>query len=731
MIPRRASHLKNGVIRSLTRTPSIFCPAYSIPTRSGRRSVSFLEVTSSEAGFKRSDIGSKTSDQDSIVARLGGELDPDEDTMNASREAELLAMQHIFGLKDASEESLKVKPKDLERLQRLKAADPVFVCIDLEAYEFAQDKITEVGVSILDSRHVIGNDPGPDGMQWLSKITTRHMIIEEHKRLINKRFVHGCPDKFNFGKSEIVPLNRVHATLTHLFDNPSPGSVLATDRGPRKLILVGHGLSNDTAYLNKLKFAPHAKGNIIQDVDTQKFAGTKKQTVSLSRLMAGLGIDPENLHNAGNDAAYTLQALLLITLQHTKDPGAYIEAVAEAKGKVDPAKQRYKDHKAKIREQNQEKAKAARAARLQAGEPEKQTVESIFAEPLKEYEDGLASRDAIKLHNATEVQLPPEASSAAWETQQSSSSHKVPVSTVSELEGPVRYGGLTRHGRRQEMITSRLPDQYGPYKTIHLAIQPERVIQDLNSSSKKRKSPDAESTKGACNEDDDFSASPSLHSAPRPSQTRDRDDDEEGVSITDVQPHNDSMVQTTAEPLDTRQMTPGGSSLRITKQVLSPRKDPFYAYVDQLHTKEIMRGYFTETRTAVDPAKLTPDNHTVTHTVPDQPVVRWVTSETNSNLPRQVVKAQHEHRAGSHYQPSNLAATLQTSDQSLVRRIIVKDDGKWVDKSRERSQEPMIRKSNQVSRTDPQPKNIEVEEPPMKRSEKITGFLQKWLDDEK
>jgi hypothetical protein len=246
MIPRRASHLKNGVIRSLARTPSVFSPTHTIPIRSGCRYISFLEVTSFQAGLRRSDICSKPSDQDSIVARLGGELEPDEDNMNASREAELLTLQHIFGLKDAADASLKTKPNEVERLQRLKAAEPVFVCIDLEAYEFAQDKITEVGVSILDSRHVIGTDPGPDGMEWLSKITTRHLIIEEHKRLVNKRFVHGCPDKFNFGKSEVVPLNRVHATLTHLFDNPSPGSVLASDRGPRKLILVGHGLSNDT-----------------------------------------------------------------------------------------------------------------------------------------------------------------------------------------------------------------------------------------------------------------------------------------------------------------------------------------------------------------------------------------------------------------------------------------------------------------------------------------------------
>ncbi|KAH0289394.1 hypothetical protein KCU62_g4360, partial [Aureobasidium sp. EXF-3399] len=317
--------------------------------------------------------------------------------MNSAKEAELLTMQHILGLKDASDESLNVKPKELERLQRLKAAEPVFICIDLEAFEFDQGKITEVGVSVLDSRHVLSNNPGPDGMQWLSKITTRHLIIKEHKHLVNKRFVHGCPDKFNFGNSEIVSLDRVHSTLTQLFDNPSPSSMLTSDLGARKLILVGHGLSNDTAFLNKLHFAPHANGNVIQDIDTQRFVGTKKKPVGLSRLLAGLGVSAENLHNAGNDAAYTLQALVLITVQHTNNPGAYIKAVEEAKGKIDPAKQRYKDHKAKIRVQKAaERAKAAKLARAQQA-LEKPTTESVPADPLERHESGLVPSEADKM----------------------------------------------------------------------------------------------------------------------------------------------------------------------------------------------------------------------------------------------------------------------------------------------------------------------------------------------
>ncbi|KAH0354110.1 hypothetical protein KCU81_g1340, partial [Aureobasidium melanogenum] len=362
MISRRALHLKNGVIRSAVKPSSIISSQFTLPIRTGRRTFSFLEATGSSPQPIQSDFETIATTQKALpTVFIAERAEIEIDTMNAQKEAELLAMQHVLGLKDASDEAVKIKPKQLERLQRLKAADPVFVCVDLEAYEFAQDKITEVGVSVLDSRHVLGTDPGPDGKGWLPKINTRHILIKEHKHLVNKRFVHGCPDKFNFGDSEVVPLKHIHKTLTQSFDNPSPNSIRASDRGSRSLIFVGHGLSNDTSYLNKLKFDPNAKGNIIQMVDTQKFVGTKKQQVGLSKLLAGLGVEPENLHNAGNDAAYTMQALLLMTVQHTNNPGAYVKAVADAKAKVDPAKQRYKDHKAAIRAKKlaQEKEAAA------------------------------------------------------------------------------------------------------------------------------------------------------------------------------------------------------------------------------------------------------------------------------------------------------------------------------------------------------------------------------------
>ncbi|KAG9663494.1 hypothetical protein KCU64_g1281, partial [Aureobasidium melanogenum] len=505
MIPRRALHLKNGVIRSAVNSSFENTPV-KLSIRTGHRALSFLEATASSSRLFKSDFESIATIQKALPNVFNAEeLELRLDRMNAQKEAELLAMQHVLGLKDASDEAVKTKPKQLEQLQRLKAAEPVFVCIDLEAFEFAQHKITEIGVSVLDSRHVIGTDPGPDGKNWLSKIDTRHILIAEHKHLVNKRFISGCPDKFNFGDSEVVPLKHVHKTLTQLFDNPSPNSIRASDRGSRNLIFVGHGLSNDTLYLTKLKFDPNAKGKIIHKVDTQKFVGTKKQQVGLSKLLAGLGIEPENLHNAGNDAAYTMQALLLMTVQHTNNPGAYVKAVADAKAKVDPAKQRYKDHKAAIRANKfaQEKEIAANVALPQTLKLGHHDVESAL--PATAYNSSLVASKSFSQASSigTQGQARPIAGSVTSRKDQESN---VPVSTISELNRSILNGETTS----DEFTAYRKSARASPtgkegtepsYRRLSLSSQHDRPTHlrssstdhaALNSPSRKRKSSDVE-----------------------------------------------------------------------------------------------------------------------------------------------------------------------------------------------------------------------------------------------
>ncbi|TKA59209.1 hypothetical protein B0A49_12609, partial [Cryomyces minteri] len=213
------------------------------------------------------------------------------------------------------------------------SAPPIFVAIDLEAYEFAQHKITEIGISTLDVGHLANIPAGADGSAWLSKIRTRHLLVEEYAKLVNRRYVKGCPDKFDFGISEWISLSSVARTLSDAFRVPSDADSSLhpeTSRKYRDVILVGHGVSNDTNYLKSIAFSPYACGTVVATLDTQHLVSTKQNSCGLKRLLHALGIEPEHLHNAGNDAAYTMQAMLLVAIRDWQKPGCFGLGVAPA-----------------------------------------------------------------------------------------------------------------------------------------------------------------------------------------------------------------------------------------------------------------------------------------------------------------------------------------------------------------------------------------------------------------
>jgi hypothetical protein len=75
----------------------------------------------------------------------------------------------------------------------------VFVCVDVEAYERNTRQITEIGIASLDTDDLKAVNPGEGGVNWRKMIRARHFRVKENKHLINKDFVHGCPDRFEFG----------------------------------------------------------------------------------------------------------------------------------------------------------------------------------------------------------------------------------------------------------------------------------------------------------------------------------------------------------------------------------------------------------------------------------------------------------------------------------------------------------------------------------------------------
>ncbi|KAH6642476.1 hypothetical protein C7974DRAFT_409031 [Boeremia exigua] len=206
----------------------------------------------------------------------------------------------------------------------------VFVCVDVESYERAHHKITEVGITTLDTRELATVAPGADGENWRRLIRARHFRIRDHMHLVNSEFVQGCPDRFYFGESTVIPLSEAPTHVAACFSPPfgahhSNGveSVLELMRGldlneRRNIIFLGHDTLGDVKYLQNLGYDPLKLENLLEALDTAVMYRVWRRELNPTRLGTILNefdIAGHGLHNAGNDAAYTMQAMLAICVR--------------------------------------------------------------------------------------------------------------------------------------------------------------------------------------------------------------------------------------------------------------------------------------------------------------------------------------------------------------------------------------------------------------------------------
>jgi hypothetical protein len=240
--------------------------------------------------------------------------------------------------------------------------NPVIVCVDFEAYERDNRRITEVGVSTLDTLDLVEIAPGEGGENWIKHIRSRHFRIWGREHLVNKDFCRGNASNFRFGTSEWVNLDAAAEAVDQCFEYPfsaqfkckeengiqRPGfpvvpSLADAQKGPKKrsLIFLGHDIRNELEYLRILGsrvFIPtrstylasaneiNAHGpdhnenlsTVIESLDTgvlYRVLVNETQNKSLGKMMLGLGRRALHLHNAGNDARYTLEALIALLLK--------------------------------------------------------------------------------------------------------------------------------------------------------------------------------------------------------------------------------------------------------------------------------------------------------------------------------------------------------------------------------------------------------------------------------
>lgn len=235
--------------------------------------------------------------------------------------------------------------------------NPIFYSIDVEWNERNFTQLTEIGISLLDTIDIRGIPPGIHGDNWVKHIRSAHLRTAEYKNFRNTQFVMGCPDMFLFGESEIIPNEEMGRRTDWFFATPYDGTedVNRPDLPehklvPRNIVLVGHNPDADIKMLAErcsiFDSMDKRPGKLIRSLlDTQGLfqkLRKRKNPSKLETMLIHLGLEPECLHNAGNDARYTLEALIRMALESA---AKQMEPPQDTNEEVDPEWQVFEEEK--------------------------------------------------------------------------------------------------------------------------------------------------------------------------------------------------------------------------------------------------------------------------------------------------------------------------------------------------------------------------------------------------
>lgn len=174
------------------------------------------------------------------------------------------------------------------------------ISLDVEVDESHHDRILEVGVSMYD----------PEGQETLlmPHINTLHFVSKEYRNKRNFKYVPDRKFGYNGAFTHVLPLADQRDFLREFFTN------CFQERGA---VLVGHACSGDIKWI-RLMGVPIPEEPFV--IDTLKIQGYSRAAgKTLRDLLRQLDILHANLHNASNDAYYTLlSAFTLLDPAHRR-----------------------------------------------------------------------------------------------------------------------------------------------------------------------------------------------------------------------------------------------------------------------------------------------------------------------------------------------------------------------------------------------------------------------------
>lgn len=98
----------------------------------------------------------------------------------------------------------------------------------------------------------------------------------------------------------------------------------------RQIVLVGHAVEGDVKTLATLGYHVRSWNNLIMTADSQTLHQAWKASNngrSLEAVLRDLCMTPKHLHNAGNDALFTLRAVIGVAAEQIEEAKAKAEGV--------------------------------------------------------------------------------------------------------------------------------------------------------------------------------------------------------------------------------------------------------------------------------------------------------------------------------------------------------------------------------------------------------------------
>lgn len=235
------------------------------------------------------------------------------------------------------------------------AKNAVLVAIDTESERLGLvDHVVEVGLCIVRVSDIYDIDPGLHLRNWTSRMEFRHLVID-----VTRKPTRRMRSSLFGPKSLFLSAKEAHKMITIILrsaiahqpipeslsvdDSPDHDSGASSTPGNAELILVGQSIKNDVDALGKrplnMDLRQTTRVEPPSGTDRSHFQlvfdtlaltyyaesrGLRIQSAKLGYMAKRLGVDPKywdagssvlGVHNAVNDAAYTMMLLLLYAVR--------------------------------------------------------------------------------------------------------------------------------------------------------------------------------------------------------------------------------------------------------------------------------------------------------------------------------------------------------------------------------------------------------------------------------